>query len=75
MEQEVRPLKGFKAAFQTRDDGAVSAIITIPTGQKLIEVRGVPGQDPASRSRSAQHSGTDDVIEHVRDVVNGYKKG
>lgn len=75
MEQETRPLKGFKAAFQAREDGAVSAIITIPTGQKLIEVRGAPGQDPASRSRSAQHSGTDDVIEHVRDVVHGYKKG
>lgn len=76
MEKEVRPLKGFTASYQTREsDGAVSAIITIPTGQKLIEVRGVPGQDPASRSRSAQNSGTDDVIEHVRDVVNGYKKG
>lgn len=76
MEQEVRPLKGFSASFQTRqEDGAVSAIITIPTGQKLIEVRGVPGQDVASRSRSAQNSGVDDVIEHVRDVVNGYKKG
>lgn len=75
MEQETRPLKGFTTSFQVReDDGAVSAVITIPTGQKLIEVRGVPGQDPASRSRSAQHSGTDDVIEHVRDVVNGYKK-
>lgn len=76
MEQETRPLKGFTTSFQVReDDGAISAVITIPTGQKLIEVRGVPGQDPASRSRSAQHSGTDDVIEHVRDVVNGYKKG
>lgn len=76
MEQEVRPLKGFKAAFQVReDDGAVSAIITIPTGQKLIEVRAVPGQEPASRSRSAQQSGEDDVIEHIREVVNGYKKG
>lgn len=75
MEQEARPLKGFTTSFQVREgDGAVSAVITIPTGQKLIEVRGVPGQDPASRSRSAQHSGTDDVIEHVRDVVNGYKK-
>lgn len=75
MEKEVRPMKGFKSAFQVRDDGAVSAIITIPTGQKLIEVRGVPGQEPASRSRSSQHSGTDDVIEHVRDALNGYKRG
>lgn len=76
MEQEVRPLKGFTASFQTREtDGAISAVITIPTGQKLIEVRAVPGQEVASRSRSAQNSGVDDVIEHVRDVVNGYKKG
>lgn len=76
MEKEVRPLKGFSVSYQTREtDGAISAVITIPTGQKLIEVRGVPGQEPASRSRSAQNSGTDAVIEHVRDVVNGYKKG
>lgn len=76
MEQEVRPLKGFKATYQVRqEDSGVSALITIPTGQKLIEVRAVPGKAPASRSRSAQHSGVEDVIEHVRDVVNGYKKG
>lgn len=74
MEKEVRPLKGFTTSFQVRqEDGVVSAIITIPTGQKLIEVRGTPGQDPASRSRSAQNTGTEEVIEHVRDVVNGYK--
>lgn len=75
MEKEVRPMKGFKSSFQVRDDGAVNAIITIPTGQKLVEVRGAPGQEPASRSRSAQHSGTDDVIEHIRDALNGYKRG
>lgn len=75
MEQEVRPLKGFASTFQVRDgDGAVSAIITIPTGQKLIEVRAVPGQPVASRSRSAQHEGTEKVIDHVRDVIIGYKK-
>lgn len=76
MVKEVRPLKGFATSFQARpEDGAVSAVITIPTGQKLIEVRGAPGQEVASRSRSAQHSGVDDVIEHVRDAINGYKKG
>lgn len=75
MEQEVRPLKGFTSSFKvTGEDGAVSALITIPTGQKLIEVRGAPEQKVASRSRSAQCEGTEEVIEHVRDAINGYKK-